>query len=217
MASNEGNQDGGSLPTKGAEAEVTGEHKSDDTEIEVDLAAKFAAFCDVRTKEQFTSKACNKLVKDCFDDKFKFKNVILTNRIDSSVFSKCKEKGKPHMVVNAGNCEKFLELSAHEFGKLKKNNDKLPKDDPVVSQIYATLKQAVAKSTGPKIKAVKPSASGNVKGLTDTTKYTGSHKLRFDETGKGRGKAGRADDTKVTGYVANFKGDGTYDKEKEAK
>lgn len=27
--------------------------------------------------------------------------------------------------------------------------------------------------------------------LTDHTKYTGSHKLRFDDEGKGRGKAGR--------------------------
>jgi len=27
--------------------------------------------------------------------------------------------------------------------------------------------------------------------VTDTTKYTGSHKLRFDEEGKGKGLAGR--------------------------
>jgi len=64
-------------------------------DVDVDLAAKFSSFCDVRTKDHFTSKACNKLVKDCFDGHYKFKNIILTNRVDSSVFSKCKEKGKP--------------------------------------------------------------------------------------------------------------------------
>ena len=54
-------------------------------------------FCDTKTKDQFTSKACNKLVKDCFEEHYKFKQVILTNRVDSSVFSKCKEKGKPYV------------------------------------------------------------------------------------------------------------------------
>ena len=68
-----------------------------DAEVEVDLAKKFAAFCDTKTKDQFTSKACNKLVKDCFEEHYKFKQVILTNRVDSSVFSKCKEKGKPYV------------------------------------------------------------------------------------------------------------------------
>lgn len=41
--------------------------------------------------------------------------------------------------------------------------------------------------------------------LTDHTKYTGSHKQRFDESGKGRGKAGREDILPNTGYVTGFK------------
>ena len=61
----------------------------------------------------------------------------------------------------------------------------------------------------------KQSATGNVNRLTDTTKYTGSHKLRFDETGKGRGKAGRVDEPKTSGYVADYKGEGTYEDEKK--
>ena len=59
--------------------------------------------------------------------------------------------------------------------------------------------------------------------LTDTSKYTGSHKERFDESGKGRGLAGR--DTvakgqgmspgcvaKQPGYVSGYKHEGTYEK-----
>jgi len=47
--------------------------------------------------------------------------------------------------------------------------------------------------------------SGAFGRLTDHTKYTGSHKNRFDETGKGRGKAGREDVIVNTGYVTGFK------------
>ena len=47
--------------------------------------------------------------------------------------------------------------------------------------------------------------------MTNTTQYTGSHKERFDESGHGKGKEGRVESVKNTGYVGNYKGDGTYD------
>ncbi|KFQ33122.1 Tubulin polymerization-promoting protein family member 2, partial [Merops nubicus] len=47
--------------------------------------------------------------------------------------------------------------------------------------------------------------------LTDTSKYTGSHKERFDESGKGKGLAGRQDAVDNSGYVGAYKGAGTYD------
>ncbi len=58
--------------------------------------------------------------------------------------------------------------------------------------------------------------------LTDTSQYTGSHKLRFDEEGKGKGLAGRdyvpkgaghvpgSLASQQDGYVAAYKGEGTY-------
>lgn len=53
--------------------------------------------------------------------------------------------------------------------------------------------------------------------LTDTTKYTGAHKERFDESGKGKGKVGREDIPDGSGYVGAYKGSGTYEeKVKEA-
>ena len=59
-------------------------------------------------------------------------------------------------------------------------------------------------------KAVK---AGGVDRLTDTLKYTGPHKERFDESGKGKGIEGRVDrDDKVAeGYVGVYKGKDTYD------
>jgi len=56
------------------------------------------------------------------------------------------------------------------------------------------------------------SRTGGVDRLTDTSKYTGSHKERFDESGKGKGAAGRSDAAANTGYVGAYKGSGSYDK-----
>uniref|UniRef100_A0A8C8M5V1 Tubulin polymerization-promoting protein family member 3 n=1 Tax=Oncorhynchus tshawytscha TaxID=74940 RepID=A0A8C8M5V1_ONCTS len=53
--------------------------------------------------------------------------------------------------------------------------------------------------------------------LTDTTKYTGSHKERFDESGKGRGKGGREELVEETGYVGSYKNAGTYEEKTKAK
>ena len=62
-------------------------------------------------------------------------------------------------------------------------------------------------------KAVKSAA---VDRLTDTTKYTGSHKERFDAEGKGRGAYGRKDldENAAAGYVSGYKNKDAYDKDK---
>ncbi|XP_043290046.1 tubulin polymerization-promoting protein homolog [Venturia canescens] len=46
--------------------------------------------------------------------------------------------------------------------------------------------------------------------LTDVSKYTGSHKQRFDETGKGKGIAGRKDLPDQSGYVQGYQNKDTY-------
>ncbi|XP_028172577.1 TPPP family protein CG45057 [Ostrinia furnacalis] len=55
-------------------------------------------------------------------------------------------------------------------------------------------------------------AAAAVDRLTDTTKYTGSHRQRFDETGKGKGIAGRKDLVDGSGYVSGYQHKDTYDK-----
>ena len=67
----------------------------------------------------------------------------------------------------------------------------------------------------------KTASSDIVERMTDTSKYTGSHKHRFDEEGKGRGLEGRDSIPKGKGmvpgsvsgqpaYVTGYKGDGAY-------
>ncbi|CAL4060705.1 unnamed protein product [Meganyctiphanes norvegica] len=54
--------------------------------------------------------------------------------------------------------------------------------------------------------------SSAVDRLTDTKKYTGSHKLRFDKEGKGKGAVGRTEVGDKSGYVSGYKNKNTYDK-----
>lgn len=51
--------------------------------------------------------------------------------------------------------------------------------------------------------------------LTDVSKYTGAHKKRFDESGKGKGIEGRENATSDTGYVTGYHNMGTYDDKKQ--
>ena len=60
----------------------------------------------------------------------------------------------------------------------------------------------------------KVSATGGVDRMTDTSKYTGSHKERFDDSGKGKGAEGRVDAADNSGYVGNYKGAESYDKDR---
>ncbi|KAJ8713518.1 hypothetical protein PYW07_013888 [Mythimna separata] len=57
-----------------------------------------------------------------------------------------------------------------------------------------------------------PAAAAAVDRLTDTSKYTGSHKQRFDETGKGKGIAGRKDVVDASGYVSGYQHKDSYNK-----
>lgn len=77
-----------------------------------------------------------------------------------------------------------------------------PQLPPCLARINALL------PTFPLQKAV---SSPTVSRLTDTTKFTGSHKERFDPSGKGKGKAGRVDLVDESGYVPGYKHAGTYD------
>lgn len=78
----------------------------------------------------------------------------------------------------------------------------------------AEIKNKMANCGAPGMVSVKSNAKAaeTVARLTDTSKYTGSHKQRFDETGKGKGIAGRKDVPEGSGYVSGYKHKDTFDK-----
>ncbi|CAL1604659.1 unnamed protein product [Knipowitschia caucasica] len=59
--------------------------------------------------------------------------------------------------------------------------------------------------------------TGAVDRLTDTSRYTGSHKERFDVSGRGRGRGGREDLVENTGYVSSYRHQGTYESKVKGK
>merc|ERR1711942_293480 len=72
-------------------------------------------------------------------------------------------------------------------------------------------RQLIVQKGCPDNKGTKVATGNNVGKMTDTSQYTGAHKERFDESGKGKGKDGREDVTANDGYVTGYKGKGTYD------
>lgn len=75
------------------------------------------------------------------------------------------------------------------------------------------IKTKLANCGPPGFSGVSPGKAGaTVDRLTDTSKYTGSHKQRFDEGGKGKGIGGRKDLPDSSGYVSGYQNKDTYGK-----
>ncbi|XP_072479423.1 tubulin polymerization-promoting protein family member 2 [Notamacropus eugenii] len=159
----------------------------------------FAAYGDSSSSgNDLNNKNFAKLCKDCgiIDGK-----TITTTDVDI-VFSKVKEKS-----ARTINWDQF-QVAMKELGQ-KKFKGKKPEE--VLESIFALMKDKGPTASG----VTKAVAVGGVDRLTDTSKYTGSHKERFDESGKGKGKAGRDDTKENSGYVSGYKGAGTYEQKKK--
>lgn len=80
----------------------------------------------------------------------------------------------------------------------------------------AEMKKKMANCGPPGVSSGASTAAGKaastVDRLTDVSKYTGSHKQRFDETGRGKGIAGRKDLPDQSGYVQGYQNKDTYNK-----
>ncbi|XP_066499063.1 tubulin polymerization-promoting protein isoform X1 [Hoplias malabaricus] len=162
---------------------------------------RFAVHGDTRaTGKEMHGKNWSKLCKDC--GVIDGKNITLTD-VDI-VFSKVKNKSGRTITYSQFRealselarkrfKEKSGEEAAEEFFKLVEGK----------SPVIAGVTRAVASPT--------------VSRLTDTSKFTGSHKERFDETGRGKGKAGRVDMVDKSGYVSGYKHAGSYEKKVQGK
>ncbi|XP_063769504.1 tubulin polymerization-promoting protein family member 2 [Pseudophryne corroboree] len=115
-----------------------------------------------------------------------------------------KVKSKASHVINYEQFQKALELlSVKRFpGK--------PADEAL-----ADIRKLVEGKEPASAGTTKAVSAGVVDRLTDTSKYTGSHKERFDESGKGKGISGREQEADTSGYVGAYKGVGTYDQKKK--
>lgn len=149
----------------------------------------FSKFGDIKSDGKLVSLSqCDKWFKQAkvIDGK---KGSITTT--DTSIcFSKIKAKKVPIADFN-----KYLE----DLAKSKKME---------VKDIKEKLRGCGAPGTSGTTPVTKSTA---VDRLTDTKKYTGSHKLRFDKEGKGKGAAGRKEVGDNGGYVSGYKNKNSYD------
>ncbi|XP_054552888.1 palmitoyltransferase ZDHHC1 isoform X3 [Talpa occidentalis] len=156
---------------------------------------KFAIHGDPKASgQEMNGKNWAKLCKDC---KVADGKAVTGTDVDI-VFSKVKAKSA--RVINYEEFKKALEeLASKRFkGKSKE-------------EAFDAICQLVAGKEPANVGVTKAKTGGAVERLTDTSKYTGSHKERFDESGKGKGIAGRQDILDDSGYVSAYKNAGTYD------
>ncbi|CAG5121771.1 unnamed protein product [Candidula unifasciata] len=179
------------------------------------LAATFKHYVEVSSvgqtlteagKKEIKDKGMNKMLKECCGD-------AVAKASEAQVFPKyCDKKTKKlHLDVFLGD---FLtELAATVIQNKKKLTKRPDLVDSEVVALAEELREKIAAKSDEKPKAVKVDAV--TARLTDTKSYTGSHKERFDDTGKGKGIAGRKNLVDETGYVTGYKHEGTYDGKEE--
>ncbi|XP_062845795.1 tubulin polymerization-promoting protein family member 3 [Trichomycterus rosablanca] len=176
---------------------------AESTDVDQLLTAfkKFAIHGDTKaTGKEMNGKNWAKLCKDC--KVTDGKNVTSTD-VDI-VFSKVR--AKTSRVITYEEFQKALEeLAPKRFKGQSK--------DEAIQAIHKLIDGKDPTNVG----VTKVAKGGAMVRLTDTSKYTGSHKERFDESGKGKGKSGREEIVENTGYVSAYKNAGTYDEKTKAK
>ncbi|XP_056134982.1 tubulin polymerization-promoting protein family member 3 [Lampris incognitus] len=156
---------------------------------------KFAVHGDAKaTGQEMNGKNWAKLCKDCkiIDGK-----TVTSTDVDI-VFTKVKSKTS--RVITFQEFQKGLEELAQKRFKGQTKEEAL-------QSIFKMIEGKEPSNTG----VTKVAKTAAVDRLTDTSKYTGSHKERFDETGKGKGRGGREELVEDTGYVGAYRHAGTYD------
>uniref|UniRef100_A0A8C9JH57 Tubulin polymerization-promoting protein n=1 Tax=Panthera tigris altaica TaxID=74533 RepID=A0A8C9JH57_PANTA len=93
------------------------------------------------------------------------------------------------------------------FEELSKKRFKDKSSEGAVCEVHRLIEGKAPIISG----VMKAISSPTVSQLTDTTKFMGSHKERFDPSGKGKSKVGRVDLVDESGYVPGYKHTGTYD------
>ncbi|CAL8361233.1 tubulin polymerization-promoting protein family member 3 [Gadus morhua] len=162
---------------------------------------KFAVHGDHKaTGKELNGKNWAKLCKDCniADGK------TTTSTDVDIVFTKVKAKSS--RVITYEEFKKALEeLAPRRFKGQSK--------EEALQSIY----RLVANKEPANIGVTKVLKAAAVDRLTDSSRFTGSHKERFDSSGRGRGREGREELVENTGYVGAYRNAGTYEEKMKDK
>ena len=151
---------------------------------------------------KLTNQAFGKLTAQRISDKKPIKD-----RSDIAFTKCCDKKTK---VIDLGNKDMVKSLLAEEAKVLQENDAKCKGKS--LDECAAELISRICIDGDITAGTTKTAKVGGVDRMTDTSKYTGAHKERFDASGKGKGIDGREERADSSGYVGNYKGKDTYDK-----
>lgn len=160
-----------------------------------DIYTKYVEFGSTATaqKKGLTSANFMKMMKDA-----ELVSGKLTRTDVDLIFTKAKEKGTTTITFS-------------QFQSAVKAAAKIKYGDESEGNVKK-ITDALTSISGPSTKgATKMAKNKATERLTDTSKYTGSHKERFDKEGKGRGIEGRKDIHDNEGYVTGYAQKGKYD------
>ncbi|XP_014669949.1 PREDICTED: tubulin polymerization-promoting protein family member 2-like [Priapulus caudatus] len=169
----------------------------------------FAMFGDSKSVgKTMTSKNFDKWLKDA---KVVDGKKIPSTTTDIAFVKILGKKPKGTKVIEFKDLAAVLDEIAAHASKADAKKKGVPEDD-AKQELLGQMKKKLSSCNHPGLKGTtSASKKGGVDRLTDTSKYTGSHKERFDAEGKGKGKVGRKDIDSGSGYVSNYKGEGTFD------
>jgi len=155
-------------------------------------------------KKEIKDKGMNKMLKECCSD-------IIAKASEAQVFPKyCDKKTKKlHMDTFLGDF--ITELAATVIQNKKKLTKRPDLADTEVTSLAQEIREKLAAKADELQKPKEVKVDAVTARLTDTKGYTGSHKERFDESGKGKGIAGREQLADDSGYVTGYKNKDTYD------
>jgi hypothetical protein len=150
------------------------------------LEDAFRQFCSFGDKDSAPLMDGAKFAKMCRDCKLLDKTKLTATDVDI-IFTKAKPK-----------TERKLTLEQFEVAVKMLGEKKYPGDPRAMSKIQSKLSSGPTTHPGT-TKVAQDQLLGR---MTDTSAYTGTHKQRFDESGKGRGLEGRDSVPKGLGYHA---------------
>ncbi|XP_029942730.1 tubulin polymerization-promoting protein family member 3 [Salarias fasciatus] len=162
---------------------------------------RFALHGDTKLSgNDLNGKKWAKLCKDCkiIDGK----NVSLTD-VDI-VFSKVKQKSSRVMTFEEFQTA-LQDLAPKRFKGQSREEAELA--------MFRLVEGGEPSNVG----VTKVAKTAAVDRLTDTSRYTGSHRERFDQSGRGRGREGREEIVENTGYVGAYRHAGTYNSKTKEK
>ncbi|XP_014674642.1 PREDICTED: tubulin polymerization-promoting protein family member 3-like [Priapulus caudatus] len=170
----------------------------------------YAKFGDHKsTGKTMTSKNFDKWLKE---SKVQDGKKVKSTDTDIAFTKVLGKKPKGTKVIEFSDLEQCLDEIAGHISKVEAKKKEAPEEE-VKKEIIDEMKQKLTDCNHPGLKGTTHAQKSNVVDrLTDTSKYTGSHKERFSQTGKGKGIEGRMDRPEKAGYVSGYKNKETYDK-----